>query len=769
MGVPTDLRVAGRVPLKAILFVGVLLLQPEVVSAADYGTGFMAFLKKDGIFQADLEHGFETHYGSDAGLSEANKMGERQGCAIDHQTQILFYATPDDVSVSKWRVWAFTFLKDANLPQMPEVIAKIAVGTTTVLGIAVDQEKKDLYISYYGRGGVQVLKMENYDSKGQSLTRKSEFAPGVKAVQGEGGSIVIIGRKIYLAYSNDGTSAKSIAVNDLDSPSPGWSKLSDFEGVITGGFLGDMVYSKADAKLYVSSSDGSFPGVLHVVDPAGGAPQAFPGVVEDFLSVNGNRPMISAVGDKPGVLATTKGGRTLTESFLMTVADTSDRHKVAGAGPSTGPFGPICWSGAITPKTDAPPTPEPAASVAPDTPVPETPVPDTPAPPPGTTTAPETPAPPGTTTVPETPSPPGPPGVTTMPETIAPGATKAPDTPAPPVVSTSFPPVLPPPVPVPSVQSAAIPEEDSDNTVLIVIIICVTLLLCCIIGVGAWVYIQRNRERREVADAVARRDFEAKAHRESEQSKAEARLKELELKYPQPAEVPLKEVGPDSTIGSRKESMKSAVSHASPSQHSISQPPLSPRAKKESVLDITHSKDDGWHKVAAGTLSATQSSPPVNPAYAPIMMTSSSPRATAHSSGKFSLMASQNLSGKWNDDNDPSYSFRTASPRHSGNFGHASHDMWTGSSLTDLPKRRRIEMIYEVHAPEKLDRVDEMIDRYGEKPLLDALLKKYGEEPLDNMGQSQRLMSSHFEDTTALSTPLLPQTRTQTRGRGSPL
>eukprot|EP01061_Rhynchopus_euleeides_P005504 TRINITY_DN1473_c0_g1_i6.p1 TRINITY_DN1473_c0_g1~~TRINITY_DN1473_c0_g1_i6.p1 ORF type:complete len:745 (+),score=203.59 TRINITY_DN1473_c0_g1_i6:385-2619(+) len=721
MGVPTDLRVAGRVPLKAILFVGVLLLQPEVVSAADYGTGFMAFLKKDGIFQADLEHGFETHYGSDAGLSEANKMGERQGCAIDHQTQILFYATPDDVSVSKWRVWAFTFLKDANLPQMPEVIAKIAVGTTTVLGIAVDQEKKDLYISYYGRGGVQVLKMENYDSKGQSLTRKSEFAPGVKAVQGEGGSIVIIGRKIYLAYSNDGTSAKSIAVNDLDSPSPGWSKLSDFEGVITGGFLGDMVYSKADAKLYVSSSDGSFPGVLHVVDPAGGAPQAFPGVVEDFLSVNGNRPMISAVGDVPGVLATTKGGTTLSQSYLLTLADTSDRHELAAAGPSTGPFGPICWSGAITPKTEAPPTPEPAISTVPDTPVPGTPAPDTPAPPPGTTSTPETPAPDAT---------------------IAPGATKVPDTPSPPVVSTDAP-VLPAtalPVPGPTLKATG-PEEEKDSIILIVIIICSTLLLCCIVGALAYAYVQRRKQKQVVADAVARRDFEAKAHRESEQSKAEARLKELELKYPPPpGEISLKEVT-DTPIGSRKGSMKSTVS----------QPSLSPRAKKE---DITHSKDDGWHRVAAGAVA--HGSPPAHPAYSPVIKTGSSPRAAAQSSGRLSRNASQNLSGRWNDD-DPSSSFRTASPRHSGIFGTAGD----APVSPEIPIRRRIEMIYEAHAPEKLENLDEMIDRYGEKPLLDALLKKYGEEPVDSMGQSQRkdlsMLSSHFDDTTALSTPLLPQ------------
>ena len=80
-----------------------------------------------------------------------------------------------------------------------------------------------------------------------------------------------------------------------------------------------------------------------------------------------------------------------------------------------------------------------------------------------------------------------------------------------------------------------------------------------------------------------------------------------------------------------------------------------------------------------------------------------------------SRMHSQNLSGRW-EEADPSQSFRSgrsrlsSSPRHSMVFPEAGAAAPMG---TELSLRRRIELIYEAHAPDKLDKVDEMIERYA--------------------------------------------------------
>ena len=468
----------------------VLLCSTEV-NAKQYGEGFMVFLNKDGVNRAELDKNVQVHFGDHIELSTDNQLGERHGCAIDHHAQILFYTTKDPDS-TKLLIWSFLFHEDPNFPEAPVAIAKMSNGGD-IQGLAVDDRNRNIYISYMdaGKGMVRILKLEDYAITGQSLTKsKNQFGTVACTAGLGGGSIVIIDNIIYVLYMNPAGNAE-VAKNDLDAPSDTWEVLSQFSVTTQPLLVGEMVLSDADGKLFISISDGTFPADLHVLDPtSGGADTVHKGIVESF--VQGNRPHISSVGDLPGVLATTDSSKSDRAAAYVRLLDGSEDHKIAEAGPSSGPFGPLCWSDPINSKTDPPPTPmpisaapteEPATDMTTDAPVVDMStfppgVPETDAP-----VVPVTDAPVDSTTgVPnkETPAPAGP--------TLVPGETLAPYT------------------VIPQVLVAAPAEEDSDSMLIMIIIICTVVVLLCICAAAIWAYLQRKKEKEALLAAMACRD-----------------------------------------------------------------------------------------------------------------------------------------------------------------------------------------------------------------------------------------------------------------------
>ena len=125
--------------------------------------------------------------------------------------------------------------------------------------------------------------------------------------------------------------------------------------------------------------------------------------------------------------------------------------------------------------------------------------------------------------------------------------------------------------------------------------------------------------------------------------------------------------------------------------------------------------DDGWNRVASGRIysgspvtgSEDPSSPQSTAAFAPIGVAAAASRRSLRSGRNHSVRASQQLgaldSGRW------------------GGTDAGGSDLERSLLPSDAPPkgptiRERIEAIYGVHSPEKLDDVDDMIDRYGAAP-----------------------------------------------------
>ena len=342
------------------------------VGAQDRGEGFFAALMKLGVYEItpSMAGWLVAHQGEDvAGLPDV-----RMGCAIDHTDDIMFYMTPTS-DVREWALWSFELFHKANDKTLPTQVATIQfpydfIKSQTTLGLAVDHGTNSLFFSYEDdtTSLLRFFRLEDYASKSNPKVNKAgnEFTSGAEHAGGDGGSIVIYGGKIFALVTLK-SGDKAIMTNDIASPGA-WTEMATFKGKVAKGHtLGDMVAGERDHALFVSASDGTWPGYLVKVDSADAVPaQVYNGIVEEFTGVN--RPSIGIIGDAAedflgtvgvGRKKRTKGQKAGQYAFLRNM-DGSIDESLATAGPSSTMYmAPLCWSGEVTLKTPAPDTPAP--------------------------------------------------------------------------------------------------------------------------------------------------------------------------------------------------------------------------------------------------------------------------------------------------------------------------------------------------------------------------------------------------------------------------
>eukprot|EP00754_Rhynchopus_humris_P003497 Rhum_TRINITY_DN11838_c0_g1::Rhum_TRINITY_DN11838_c0_g1_i1::g.47515::m.47515 len=342
------------------------------VSAQDRGEGFFAALMKLGVYEItpSMAGWLVAHQGEDV----ADLPDVRMGCAIDHTDDIMFYMTPT-ADVREWALWSFELFHKANDKTLPVQSATIRypydfIKSQTTLGLAVDHDTKSLFFSYEDdtTSLLRFFRLEDYASKSNPKVTKdaNEFTSGAEHVGGDGGSIIIYKGKIFALVTLK-SGEKAIMTNSIASPGA-WTEMATFKGKVANGHtLGDMVAGERDHALFVSASDGTWPGYLVKVDSDDAAPaQVYNGIVEEFIGVN--RPSIGIIGDAAedflgtvgvGRKKRTKGQKAGQYAFLRNM-DGSIDESLATAGPSSTMYmAPLCWSGEVTLRTPAPDTPVP--------------------------------------------------------------------------------------------------------------------------------------------------------------------------------------------------------------------------------------------------------------------------------------------------------------------------------------------------------------------------------------------------------------------------
>ena len=341
----------------------------QATSVQSYATtnpdGFLVFLTTKGVSIAE-GNGQDIHYGDE----NFHLPEQRQGCAVDHNDQILFFTSPDEDMTPlgiRWNLWKFIFVADPNTPIKPEKVASIKTSKQDIRGVAVDSHGHNVYVSFEQAGSspaMRILKLEDYDVLGRTISRQdAQFTDGLDITPGEGGQLVIILHSIYVIY-RDSAGAVVVSEASMDNPAGGWKTVLSISGVIPAGeMIGDMVGSDHDEKLYISTNSGTWLGKMYIVDLQTGAPAV---VLEDRVQEFGtlSRPAITMLGkSKPNEYATIDP----VKSYSLWVCEFTgvcDKTKQQVRAPPTYGLGPVCFSEAIREKTPAPPTQTPTDAPA---------------------------------------------------------------------------------------------------------------------------------------------------------------------------------------------------------------------------------------------------------------------------------------------------------------------------------------------------------------------------------------------------------------------
>eukprot|EP01060_Flectonema_neradi_P004524 TRINITY_DN1292_c1_g1_i1.p1 TRINITY_DN1292_c1_g1~~TRINITY_DN1292_c1_g1_i1.p1 ORF type:complete len:684 (+),score=129.51 TRINITY_DN1292_c1_g1_i1:91-2142(+) len=668
---------------------GVVLVLVCLVEVMSQGTGSIVYMSKKGIFAVlvDGSQQVRTLYEYPAGEVHEDHCG----LVVDTQLGIVLWAETVEQPVMEAILWKLPLNPAGG--EAPKRVAAYTSSAARVYGLTIDEGTKTAYMTFFMSVGVEMLKLENYDTADNVALSKGSNTHSGRRVSGpvSGFSPVFANGEVYESGKenrNDYCDLLRVSPN-LQPP----VALVNPRALQWDQMCGPIVYSKLENLIYYAMGDDFNANHLVRTDPSGTVAAEellnvdIPAFLHDRPAVfytGASWPNMAPIGDAAGWLAT----NSVSDIFLwdLTNAGSPVKTTIYTAISSEGNIGPIVWAGDVPPVTDSPtqqptavptevPTAVPANASNSTTEVP-TPVPNSnvtteaPTPVPGSNvTAVPTAVPANSSNTSVTPIPV--PVTTPIPATPSPGA----------IINTPS-----PAAPVP--PAAPAPDKDEGVSLGMIIGICAGVIVLCILIALLLVCYKRKKDKEKMAARQAERDYRLQEARNlSAEKERENKEKAVSL-----IAVPAKEPKP-------------------PTPEPVEPEPV--ESDSESEKEIV--KDN---------ITVEEVTPPMAP---------------TRNSLRHSLVY-------WNNDSETQSPIPT-SRSSVGGFGSES-----GPATGSL--HHRIIRMYEAYNPAKMDTIDTLRGKYGDEALLKTLIDKYGPEPGESGGaMSPHFRTSVARD--SLTSPLL--------------
>ena len=347
---------------------GVVLVIFCIIHTLSQGTGSIVYVSKKGLYAVLVDGSQQVRTLYEFPASEVHE--DICGLVVDSQLGLVLWAETFEQPTFEAILWKISLNPVGG--EKPKKVASYTSISARVYGLTIDETTKSAYMTFFMSIGVDMFKLDNYDTADNVALSKSTNSHSGRRVSGPvtGFSPVFANGEVYESGRedrNDYCDLLRVSPN-LQAPVP----LVQPRALQWEEMCGPIVFSKLDNLIYYAMGDDLNDNHLVRADPTDTKPaeQMMNVDIPEFLHdrpavfyTGAAWPNIAPIGDAAGWLAT----NSVSEIFLWDLTDPAApvKTKIYTGLTSEGDLGPITWAGDVPPQTESPtkaPTAVPTSS-----------------------------------------------------------------------------------------------------------------------------------------------------------------------------------------------------------------------------------------------------------------------------------------------------------------------------------------------------------------------------------------------------------------------